>query len=130
MNISPFRAYSGERGNFHENTTNRSFIIHTIHFIRLDLSGRHNPTCFLLLKNEPTCEEEQVTITIPVTTVDGDTIESLFALYPDPESGFIERLSSFYSLNPHLQNQKIVGGEKIVLPLSRLQTEKCIESNR
>ncbi len=37
MNTSPFRAYSGERGNFHENTTTRSLLFITFHFIRLDL---------------------------------------------------------------------------------------------
>ena len=69
------------------------------------------------------CEEEKNT-SIPVTTVDGDTIETLFALYPDTESSFIDRLSSFYSLNPHLQNQQIIGGEKIVLPLSRFYKQR------
>jgi hypothetical protein len=100
----------------------------TLHFIRLDLVEGTIPLASFAHEQQ-LCEAEKVA-TIPVTTVDGDTIETLFALYPDPESGFIDRLSSFYSLNPHLQNQKIIGGEKIMLPLSRLQTEKCIESER
>lgn len=101
----------------------------TVHFIRLDLMEGTIPLASFV-QEQPKCEEEQQVKTIPVTTVDGDTIETLFALYPDPESGFIDRLSSFYALNPHLQNQQIIGGEKIVLPLTLLQTEKCIESNR
>ena len=78
--------------------------------------------------NKQQCEEETST-SIPVTTVDGDTIETLFALYPDPESSFIDRLSAFYSFNPHLQNQQIIGGEKIVLPLSSLQRRNVQRSN-
>ncbi|WP_186670598.1 hypothetical protein [Sporosarcina sp. BP05] len=101
----------------------------TVHFIRLDLMEGTIPLASYA-QEQPTCKEEQKVKTIPVTTVDGDTIETLFALYPDPESSFIDRLSSFYTLNPHLQNQQIIGGEKIVLPLPLLQTEKCIESNR
>ncbi|KAA0966071.1 hypothetical protein FQ087_07415 [Sporosarcina sp. ANT_H38] len=102
----------------------------TIHFIRLDLVEGTIPLASFdqeQQEKQQQCEEVQMK-TIPVTTVDGDTIETLFALYPDPESGFIDRLSSFYALNPHLQNQKIIGGENIVLPLSEMQTEKCIES--
>jgi len=101
----------------------------TVHFIRLDLVEGTIPLASFV-QEEATCEEEQQVKTIPVTTVSGDTIETLFALYPDPESGFIDRLASFYSLNPHLQNQQIIGGEKITLPLTLPQTEKCIESNR
>ena len=104
----------------------------TVHFIRLDLMEGTIPLASFVQEQEQQLQqcEEQPMKTIPVTTVDGDTIETLFALYPDPESGFIDRLASFYSLNPHLQNQQIIGGEKIVLPLTLLQTEKCIESNR
>lgn len=99
----------------------------TFHFIRLDLVEGTIPLASFA-KEQQQCEEEADAI--PVTTVDGDTIETLFALYPDPELGFIDRLSTFYSLNPHLQNQKIIGGEKIMLPLSRPLTEKCIDSER
>ena len=101
----------------------------TVHFIRLDLMEGTIPLASFA-QEQPTCKDEEQVKTIPVTTVDGDTIETLFALYPDPESSFIDRLASFYSLNPHLQNQKIIGGEKIVLPLTLLQTDKCIESKR
>jgi hypothetical protein len=99
----------------------------TFHFIRLDLVEGTIPLASYVTEPQQ-CEEEKTT-TITVTTVDGDTIETLFALYPDSESSFIDRLSSFYSLNPHLENQQIIGGEKITLPLSNLQAKKCIESN-
>lgn len=99
----------------------------TFHFIRLDLVEGTIPLASFT-NEQKQCEEEKPT-SITVTTVDGDTIETLFALYPDTESSFIDRLSTFYSFNPHLQNQQIIGGEKVVLPLSRLQTEKCVGSN-
>ncbi len=99
----------------------------TFHFIRLDLVEGTIPLASYV--SEPKQCEDEKTTTITVTTVDGDTIETLFALYPDSESGFIDRLSSFYSLNPHLENQQIIGGEKIVLPLSQVQAKKCISSN-
>lgn len=95
-----------------------------INFIRVDLVEGTIPTASYNPIEEPCIEE---TFTIAVTSVEGDTIESLFALYPDPTAGFIERLADFYLLNPHLKQQEMVGGEKILLPLSHLQTEKCIK---
>ena len=99
------------------------FII--INFIRIDLAEGTIPIASYNPIEEP-CTEE--TFTIAVTSIEGDTIESLFALYPDPKSAFIERLSDFYLLNPHLKQQQIGSGEKILLPLSHLQTEKCTRS--
>src|SRR4051812_3005543 len=88
----------------------------TFHFLRLDLVEGTIPKATIVNEQQQQqCDEEEKIKTITVSTVDGDTIESLFALYPDSELGFIDRLSSFYSLNPHLQNQQIIGGEKIVL---------------
>ena len=96
----------------------------TFHFIRMDLVEGTIPLASF--KNEKqSCDDQPAITTIPVTTVDGDTIESLFALYPDPAISFIERLSSFYSLNPHLQNQTLIGGEKIKLPLSQTDGNSC-----
>jgi hypothetical protein len=100
----------------------------TIHLIRTDLM---EGTISFASFSDPIeqCEERLEITTIPIITVEGDTIESLFALYPDPESGFIERLSIFYTLNPHLKKQKILAGEKVSLPLTRLQVEKCTDYN-
>ncbi|MBE1553741.1 hypothetical protein [Sporosarcina limicola] len=105
------------------------FLFITIHFIRLDLAEGTIPLAGFT-KKQKLCDKTEETASIPITTVDGDTIETLFALYPDSESNFIERLSSFYSLNPHLQNQQLIGGEKIMLPLTRIQSENCTESDR
>lgn len=96
----------------------------TFHFIRIDLAEGTIPLASFMGTAEPCVEESELGF-IPITTVDGDTIESLFALYPDTEMGFLDRLSSFYSLNPHLQNQQIVGGEKIKLPLTREEPNAC-----
>ncbi|MFS0575226.1 hypothetical protein AB1K83_06320 [Sporosarcina sp. 179-K 3D1 HS] len=100
----------------------------TFHFIRIDLAEGTIPLASFMGKVEPCVEEAEFGF-IPITTVDGDTIESLFALYPDTEMGFLDRLSSFYSLNPHLQNQKIVGGEKIRLPLTQEEPNACSKKN-
>jgi len=96
------------------------FII--INFIRIDLAEGTIPMASFNPIQEPCVEE---TFSISVTSVEGDTIESLFALYPDPKTNFIDRLTEFYTLNPHLKLQKIIGGEKLLLPLSHLQTERC-----
>ncbi|MFC5591016.1 hypothetical protein ACFPRA_19230 [Sporosarcina soli] len=96
----------------------------TFHFIRMDLVEGTIPLASFTNEKQSCVEQTDVAI-IPVTTVEGDTIESLFALYPDPGTSFIERLSSFYSLNPHLQNQALIGGEKVKLPLSQPNDNSC-----
>lgn len=101
------------------------------HIIRMDLvEGTISLASFVSDKEPEICEEQLELTSIPVTTVAGDTIETLFALYPDPDMNFIDRLNSFYSLNPHLQNQQLIAGEQIDLPLSRIPSSKCTESIR
>lgn len=95
-----------------------------IHFVRIDLAEGTIPTTSFSTTPEPCIEE---TYSIAVTSVEGDTIATLFALYPDPTTSFIDRLSEFYQLNPHLRQQDFVGGEKVYLPLSHPQTKKCTE---
>ena len=102
-----------------------AFIFIIIHFIRIDLVEGTIPMPSFNTIEETPCEEE--TFSVAVTSIDGDTIESLFALYPDPEMSIIDRLTDFYTLNPHLQRQKIVGGETIKLPLSSNQLNNCVE---
>ncbi|GKV68073.1 hypothetical protein NCCP2716_05710 [Sporosarcina sp. NCCP-2716] len=77
---------------------------------------------------EPDCRETDKPASIIVTAVAGDTIESLFALYPDPSAAFLDRLAAFYRMNPHLQLQHIVGGEQIELPLSSEIVTVCTEA--
>lgn len=96
----------------------------TIHFIRIDFLEGTIPTNAAFTHETP-CDPENETNSIPITSIEGDTIESLFALYPDPELTFIDRLELFYQLNPHLQKQQIVKGDKINLPLTNKVQEKC-----
>ena len=128
MNNFPFLAYSDGRGNSMRILLLAVVLFIIIHFVHIDLSLGTIP--FAAFANQPEQCEEQETFSIPVTSIEGDTIESLFALYPDPSIGFIERLTEFYVLNPNLRLQNIIGGEKILLPLSRLQSGKCIELKR
>ena len=97
----------------------------TIHFIRIDLVEGTIPIPSFNTIEEIPCEDE--TFSIVVTSIVGDTIESLFALYPDSEMSIIDRLNDFYTLNPHLQRQKIVGGEALRIPLSSKQLNNCVE---
>ncbi|VDH01447.1 Uncharacterised protein [Lysinibacillus sphaericus] len=95
-----------------------------IHMLKSDLTeGTIQLAAFA--SDEPTCEDVDKPVSIVVTTVQGDTIETLFALYPDPSMPFIDRLSVFYQLNPHLQLQDIVGGEQIEIPLSSETVTFC-----
>ena len=95
----------------------------TFHIIRMDL-GDGTISLASFFGNEQPCEETTME-SIHVTTIQGDTIESLFSMYPDPESTFVERLSSFYSLNPHLRNQELIGGLSVQLPLSKIVKDIC-----
>ncbi|WP_172369265.1 hypothetical protein [Sporosarcina jiandibaonis] len=101
-----------------------TIIFTLIHFIRVDLVEGTIPSK-PYVEEAKTCEEE--TFSITVTSIDNDTIQSLFALYPDPEITLLDRLTKFYALNPHLQKQEIVSGEKIKLPISSVQASNCVE---
>ncbi len=101
----------------------------TIHFVRLDLAeGTIKLASFA--NEPPQCDEEFNVKSIPITTVKGDSIETLFALYPIENSNFMERLTLFYKLNPHLQNQQLIGGQQIDLPLTLEQIHKCSNTTR
>jgi len=72
------------------------------------------------------CEKQREPNYITVQTIQGDTIHSLFALHPAKvPMTFPERLQLFYELNPHLQLQALIPGEKIKLPLSFEFENKC-----
>lgn len=55
---------------------------------------------------------------ITVEIIHGDTLYSLFSMYPTTESiSYTERLNDFYTLNPHLINQTFKVGEHVLLPV-------------
>lgn len=93
-----------------------------IHFIRVDFVEGTIPQS-ISPQAEALCEEGNQFITI--TSIQGDTIASLFALYPDYELSFIDRLEQFYHLNPALKKQEIVGNLTILLPISVTDQGDC-----
>ncbi|MDN4609045.1 hypothetical protein [Sporosarcina highlanderae] len=95
-----------------------------IHIIRIDFAEGTIPLAAFFGDTAPPCSESPID-SIRVTTIEGDTIETLFAMYPDMTMTFVERLSTFYSLNPHLRNQDIIGGLSIKLPISKSGQNNC-----
>lgn len=68
------------------------------------------------------CEKKLDYITVEI--VAGDTLHSLFSLYPSTEPiTDTERLTDFYNLNPHFINQSFKVGENVLLPVYTLSTE-------
>lgn len=67
----------------------------------------------------PVAEECSETLDyISVEIVGGDTIHSLFSMYPvSAKISFTERLNDFYTLNPHLIKQSFIAGEHVRLPI-------------
>lgn len=86
------------------------------HFIRLDIVEGTIPLASFAKTSMP-CEEPQAYETIRVRTIEGDTIETLFAMYSMMNIRFMDRLALFYELNPHLQNQAIIGNLEVILPI-------------
>ena len=72
------------------------------------------------------CEQINELTYVSVQVMEGDTIYSLFSATPSPiKMTFPERLSKFYELNPHLQLQTLVAGEKVLIPIIKKQSENC-----
>ncbi|KZE40108.1 hypothetical protein AV656_02205 [Bhargavaea cecembensis] len=95
------------------------------YFIRTDLQeGTIPKAAFYSEETGSDCRETAEPDVIPVTVVEGDTVRSLFALYPD-EMDLLTRLSEFYKLNPHLKNQQPATGETVFLPLSADTADSC-----
>lgn len=56
----------------------------------------------------------------------GDTIYSLFAATQSPEPIlFIDRLTLFYELNPHLRMQTLIIGETVYIPIKKIGKQAC-----
>ncbi|MFX3674394.1 MAG: hypothetical protein ACE3JQ_08105 [Paenisporosarcina sp.] len=85
--------------------------------IKVDiLNGTISKAAFT--KVEQACENPAEYEIIPVQTIEGDTIFSLFALHPSTVwVSLPERLSAFYVENPHLQLQTFHTGEIVNLPI-------------
>lgn len=82
----------------------------------LPLASFYEETC------EKTFEYEHVNVRVAAN----DTIYSLFATTPSPITiPFPERLTVFYDINPHLQKQALVVGEKILIPIKVQTKNQC-----
>ena len=101
----------------------------TVHFVRMDLTEGTIPLA-AFFEDESSCIEETPNHSIVIRVVEGDTIESLFALYPDSSQNFLERLEQFYSMNPHLERQQFLAGEQIKLPIREQVDPVCEEGEK
>lgn len=70
---------------------------------------------------EEPCTEIAEYETVRVKVMENDTIYSLFAATPSatsiPQS---ERLTLFFKYNPHLQKQRLIPGEEVLIPIKRI----------
>lgn len=74
------------------------------------------------------CGEEKNEKVVHIKVAEGDTIYSIFAASPSPVTmPFPERLAKFYQLNPHLQQQSLLPGELIALPIVENKKNSCKE---
>jgi len=72
------------------------------------------------------CIEEKAYETFPVQTVEGDTVLSLFGVFPSEVwVSYPDRLEAFYSENPHLRNQAIQSGEIVKVPIYKDTQLSC-----
>jgi len=77
-------------------------------------------------KTDPICIEETNYEVFPVRTIAGDTVLSLFGVYPSEVwVSFPERLEAFYSENPHLRNQALQSGEIVKVPIYKDPQLSC-----
>lgn len=86
----------------------------SFYIVKVDLFEGTIPLAYYPAEEE--CIESLDYITVEI--VGGDTIYSLFSMYPAAESiTFTERLNDFYTLNPHLSTQSLLAGEHVLLPV-------------
>lgn len=119
--ILPSPQYSvGKEGIFLRALLLTTIIVLVAFVVKIDLTEGTLPLAsFYPKEKEELCEEQREPTYISVQVMQGDTIQSLFAIQPAKvPMTFPERLQLFYQLNPHLQLQALVPGENIKLPLS------------
>ncbi|WP_042473991.1 hypothetical protein [Bacillus ndiopicus] len=99
------------------------FIVATV--VKIDLQEGTLPLASFYA--EEICEEqiEYEWHNVVVRVQQSDTIYSLFAASPT-SAPFPERLAEFYKANPHLQQQSLVPGELIKLPIRKEKENMCL----
>lgn len=69
---------------------------------------------------ETTCDREEEIYYVQTKVAVGDTINTIFAtVTTEAPFPFIERLTVFYQMNAHLQNQPLVQGDSIKVPIKK-----------
>lgn len=123
MNASPFHIIL--RGGFFIRYIYFAIIILLIAYIvKVDLdTGAITYTDLLETKAcTNTLEVEMVRVKVQ----QGDSIYSLFAQTSSPiEIPFIDRLTEFYKMNPHLRNQTLQIGDFIYIPIKKIGNTSC-----
>ena len=77
-------------------------------------------------QSEPVCVEEDAYEIFPAQTVEGDTVLSLFGVFPSEVwVSYPDRLEAFYKENPHLRNQAIQSGEIVKVPIYKDTQLSC-----
>ncbi|MCZ8536040.1 hypothetical protein M9R32_02390 [Paenisporosarcina quisquiliarum] len=77
-------------------------------------------------QSEAECIQEEEYDVFPVQTLEGDTVLSLFSVYPSEIwISFPERLEAFYKENPHLRNQTLRAGEIVDVPIYKDTQKSC-----
>lgn len=95
-------------------------ILISLYIIKVDLFEGTIPLAFF-----PTQKCVETMDYITVKKFPGDTLNSLFAMYPANKSiTNRDRLMDFYELNPHLVKQSIQDGELVFLPIY-ITSEGC-----
>lgn len=70
---------------------------------------------------EKPCTEIVEYETVQVKIRENDTIYSLLAATPSAETiPQSERLTLFFTYNPHLQNQRLIPGEEVIIPIKQI----------
>lgn len=77
-------------------------------------------------QEESVCVKEKEYEVFPVQTVEGDTVLSLFGVYPSEVwVSYPDRLEAFYSENPHLRTQSMKPGENVKVPIYKDTQLSC-----
>ncbi len=103
------------------------FILIVSYIIKIDLlDGTLSLAAFSKSETETECIQNQQYEIFPVQTVEGDTLLSLFGVYPSEVwISYPERVETFYKENPHLRNQNIQPGEFVKIPIYKDSNLSC-----
>lgn len=105
-----------------------TLIIIIFYFIKYDITNGTLTLASFYNQQNDACIKQELSLkmnSIAIQTVKDDTIYTLFSLYADDKVSFIDRLSDFYRLNPHLKKQQFNESETVLLPIYEYDYGKC-----